>query len=126
MYKSPIDIIHGELELKFEDEICKAVRNIGIVVDKDELIKALKYDRDQYDKGYKDALATVEVVRCEECYLSGKCVVEDVFNTARMPSSKMFCAVGKRMANTVDRCVCCGDVIPEGRQVCPKCEEESK
>lgn len=21
-----------------------------------------------------------------------------------------------------DRCVCCGDVIPEGRQVCPKCE----
>lgn len=45
MYKSPIDIIHGELELKFEDEICKAVRNIGIVVDKDELIKALKYDR---------------------------------------------------------------------------------
>ena len=23
---------------------------------------------------------------------------------------------------SVDRCVCCGDVIPEGRQVCPKCE----
>lgn len=21
-----------------------------------------------------------------------------------------------------DRCVCCGDVIPEGRQVCPACE----
>lgn len=21
-----------------------------------------------------------------------------------------------------DRCVCCGDVIQEGRQVCPKCE----
>lgn len=95
MYKSPIDIILGEFELKFEDGICKAVREVGIVVDKDELLRALKYDRDQYDKGYKDALATVEVVRCEECYLSGKCVVEDVFNTARMPSSKMFCAAGK-------------------------------
>lgn len=23
-----------------------------------------------------------------------------------------------------DRCVCCGDVIPEGRQVCPGCEKE--
>jgi hypothetical protein len=23
-------------------------------------------------------------------------------------------------------CVCCGDVIPEGRQVCPKCEREVK
>jgi hypothetical protein len=23
-----------------------------------------------------------------------------------------------------NRCVCCGDVIPEGRQVCPKCERQ--
>lgn len=23
-----------------------------------------------------------------------------------------------------DRCVCCGDIIPEGRQVCPQCEIE--
>ena len=22
----------------------------------------------------------------------------------------------------VNTCVCCGDIIPEGRQVCPKCE----
>ena len=22
-----------------------------------------------------------------------------------------------------DRCVCCGEIIPEGRQVCPKCEK---
>ena len=21
-------------------------------------------------------------------------------------------------------CVCCGETIPEGRQVCPKCEKE--
>lgn len=21
-----------------------------------------------------------------------------------------------------DRCICCGEVVPEGRQVCPKCE----
>ena len=24
-----------------------------------------------------------------------------------------------------DRCVCCGAVIPEGRQVCPACEEKA-
>ena len=23
-----------------------------------------------------------------------------------------------------DRCVCCGEIIPEGRQVCPQCEIE--
>lgn len=22
-----------------------------------------------------------------------------------------------------DRCVCCGEIIPEGRQVCPQCEK---
>lgn len=28
--------------------------------------------------------------------------------------------------DTADRCVCCGDVIPEGRQVCLKCEGGGK
>ena len=23
----------------------------------------------------------------------------------------------------VDRCVCCGEIVPEGRQICPKCEK---
>lgn len=26
-------------------------------------------------------------------------------------------------ADNCNRCVCCGEVIPEGRQVCPKCEK---
>lgn len=25
-----------------------------------------------------------------------------------------------------NRCVCCGQIIPEGRQVCPVCEEKAK
>ena len=28
------------------------------------------------------------------------------------------------MANA-DRCVCCGEIVVEGRMVCPKCENES-
>lgn len=27
-----------------------------------------------------------------------------------------------RVATKENRCVCCGELIPEGRQVCPKCE----
>lgn len=23
-----------------------------------------------------------------------------------------------------DRCVCCGEIVPEGRQVCPQCERK--
>lgn len=25
-----------------------------------------------------------------------------------------------------DKCVCCGEVIPEGRQVCPQCETKAR
>lgn len=24
-----------------------------------------------------------------------------------------------------DRCICCGEIIPEGRQVCKKCEHDA-
>lgn len=25
-----------------------------------------------------------------------------------------------------ERCICCGEIIPEGRQVCPSCEAEAE
>lgn len=31
-----------------------------------------------------------------------------------------------RSSDTDNRCVCCGDVIPEGRQVCPNCAPGSR
>ena len=39
-----------------EDEkmVMKAIREVGVNVDKEELIKALQYDRNQYTKGYED------------------------------------------------------------------------
>lgn len=54
-YKSPIEIIQGEMETRVEGELMGVVQNVGIKVDKDELLKALAYDRDQYNKGYHDA-----------------------------------------------------------------------
>ena len=30
------------------------------------------------------------------------------------------------MSENENRCVCCGEVIPEGRQLCPQCEEDLK
>ena len=55
MYISPIDIIYGQLETQMEGDILRAVQSYGINVDKDELIRALQYDREQYYKGYADA-----------------------------------------------------------------------
>ena len=53
-YRSPIEIIYDDFQTKFENDVVSTCRNIGINVDKDELLRALKYDRDQFDKGYKN------------------------------------------------------------------------
>lgn len=54
MYESPIKMLIADTEIQYEDNCIKAVQRYGIDVDKDELIKALAYDRRQYDKGYAD------------------------------------------------------------------------
>ena len=58
MYKSPIEKIYGELQTQMVEEeeniVMKAIRKVGVNVDKEELIKALQYDRNQYAKGYED------------------------------------------------------------------------
>ena len=54
MYESPINIIHGQMQTQMEGDIFRAVQSYAVDVDKGELLRALKYDRDQYDKGYAD------------------------------------------------------------------------
>lgn len=60
LYKSPIDMMMSktvhEIQAQHEKHILRAVLNVGINVDKEELIKALQYDRGQYDKGYADGV----------------------------------------------------------------------
>lgn len=53
-YQSPIQQYISDMSMKMENDVCTAVQNVGIYVDKEELIKALRYDRQQYDKGYAD------------------------------------------------------------------------
>ncbi len=64
-YKSPIDLIMGQIEFEKENEIVRAVQQVGINIDKEELIRALAYDRNQYAKGYHDRDS--EIVRCKDC-----------------------------------------------------------
>lgn len=75
MYESPIQItqigdqIGTELVEQEEAYIFSVVKRMYVDVDKDELIRALAYDRGQYDKGYLDGRAArdAEIVRCKEC-----------------------------------------------------------
>lgn len=49
-YQSPIEVIQTQMRNQIEGEIYKAVMKVGVNVDKDELVKALQYDRGQYNK----------------------------------------------------------------------------
>ena len=39
---------------EYDNMVITAIRKVDINVDKDELIKALQYDRNQYIRGYED------------------------------------------------------------------------
>lgn len=62
MYENPITIYAQEISdcimVERENAItAKISETIGIDVNREELIKALNYDRNQYEKGYADAKA---------------------------------------------------------------------
>ena len=88
MYESPIEKIYGELQVQMakEDEnmVMNAVRKVGINVNKEELIKALHYDRNQYTKGYKDGKSDVlDKIRAEienQCDLIKKDYCKDCYD----------------------------------------------
>lgn len=67
MYESPIELIltkpvYASFRDKEENEIFRAVQNVGISVDKEELLKALRYDRGQYEKGYLEGVTQASAV----------------------------------------------------------------
>ena len=53
-YQSPINVISQGIRTQMENDIFKAIQSYDVAVNKDELTKALKYDRDQYEKGFID------------------------------------------------------------------------
>ena len=77
MYESPIKIIESTIDSIYKDIVKKKddaifaeiQSSFGVELDRGELIRALRYDREQYDKGYADgkADANAELVRCKDC-----------------------------------------------------------
>lgn len=65
MYESPITEMMSDISTQIiqerENQLMMQMRQtVGYDFDKDELIKALQYDRDQYRKGYADAMKNKE------------------------------------------------------------------
>lgn len=72
-YESPITQIMGQIQTQMEDDCMKVVQQCGFDVNKEELARALVYDRDQYNKGYDDgytkAIDDFKRIICEELKL---------------------------------------------------------
>ena len=119
MWESPIQMITDDiikdLVQKQDEWLMEAVHRVGFNIDKDELVKALNYDRDQYEKGYADGRRArdEEIVRCKDCVHRPKgtnnhdlefpdyvcpCQCDDFWYNW-MPKDDWFCANGERSEN---------------------------
>ena len=107
MYKSPITIIESTIDsftksiIKQKDDaiFAEIQHSFGVDMDREELIRALKYDRDQYNKGYSDGIrdAREELVRCKECDFACPGSYGLVCTAWGAPTDPdMFCAKGER------------------------------
>jgi len=64
MYKSPIELVNSFTPMtaqRYDDAIMTEIlTKVDVIVDKEELMRALQYDRNQYMKGYQDGLSYAE------------------------------------------------------------------
>lgn len=65
-YESPITLLQQEVsniknkvDKELRNGIARAVTKYAVDINEEELIRALNYDREQYTKGYADALTTL-------------------------------------------------------------------
>ena len=113
---------------------------IDVTTANEELRKirlSLKPPYDSYANGFCEAIKqlnmlptadVVEVVRCKDCIYNkiAGCTHSEGYDE-RNYNPDYFCADGEREEVGGDNtCVSCGTIIPEGRQVCPKCDEERR
>ena len=108
MYKSPLELIFTDISHQIAKQIdtdCyQAVVQYVPNVDKGELIRALQYDRQQYEKGYADGKrdAEADLVRCKECkHFKRLCEDSNVFmclytSGLNTTNPDNFCSYGER------------------------------
>lgn len=93
MYKSPIEIITGNIQTQIDDEIYRAVQNVGINVDRAELLKALEYDRGQFEEGWKEGFRDGYVHGLEIAIIEAKNII------GITKKAEKLCATLKRYKN---------------------------
>lgn len=105
-WESPIEIIVNQIESAWMDETFRVIQKVGINVDRNELIKALQYDRNQYEKGYEDGINDSRIIRCKDCKHRDpedkKCDCGHGIIWQLPRDDNWFCADGERRTDATD------------------------
>jgi len=106
MYTSPIKTNvtceSTTLARKYDDAILtEVIHKVDVEVDKEELLKALRYDRDQYVKGFNDG---VEYEKSHN--ITGKWIKEKIGDVDCLTCS--VCGMTRNYLNRFNYCPNCG------------------
>ena len=81
-WESPIETtfqrISRDVQEKEDAYIIEEIRKVGVDVNKDELIKALNYDRQQYEQGYKNGYKDGYAKGIDDCMERLKELISEV------------------------------------------------
>lgn len=111
-----IDKIGKYMAGEVDNLVLQSCVKVGCRVDKDELEKALRYDRDQYEKGYedgkRDAADAIEELQAQLMYATdaAKEIAEKVPKRGEWVE-----------AETAWRCSICEAESPHTYPICPYC-----
>lgn len=102
-YSPPVSLNLSDFQYAIGDSVVKAIAKAGIQVNQEELLKALQYDRDQYQKGYDAGFSagfceTLHVARCMECryYNAASPRRCELPSGLTAPSGMDFCSYGEK------------------------------
>ena len=109
-YAPPVSLNLNDFQYDIGDSVVRYIAKMGIQVNQEELLRALKYDREQYKAGYEAGFAdgfveTLHIVRCWQC------IFYDPENSSNWcghpkglsnPVESDFCSYGQRRDQSAD------------------------
>lgn len=118
MYESPVHLILQDVESQMNQEIEKTiitvVRKFDVDVDKGEIIKALRYDRNQYTKGYKDGVnETLDKLREE--------IMNVVFDWQEIGLNDILKILDKYKKSESEEQESCENTVTTHKSLCDSC-----
>lgn len=121
MYEPVATFIKGKTESFIEGELLRVTQEMGLDVNREELLKALQYDRGQYEKGFRDGVKSTQkygnwhiksayltepadspfreyYMECSECGRKVEGIsVEDAINYRKLCREYPYCHCGAKM-----------------------------